>query len=213
MTFFFCQYSPNHLCFYLPNNPIVKPLQPTPTPFYFFYHFPPPVPPVSLHTTSLKERGWESDSHIMPWSLSLAVCGRWRCACWWPPPFSPWRAAGACVWAGAGTSGKPAARPPWHCRRTSGEENRHTKKGKEKENRMGFRVLSLLSKCYGQENKNCSPWRQPQFFVAHTPSLLNSTPANSTLSCHRGKWWNIQWSKLGMRMGGRSWMDGWRVQV
>ncbi len=61
-----------------------------------------------------------------PWSLCLAVFGHWRCACWWLHPFWPWRAAAACVWAGAGTWGKPVARPPWRCRRISVQTEEHS---------------------------------------------------------------------------------------
>ncbi len=116
----FCQYTPKPLLY-----PKITQMS-TITTHCPPYHLPPPFSPVSLHTSSLQEKGWKCDwdSHFRPWSLSLAVCGRWRCACWWPPPFSPWRLAGVCVWAGAGTWGKPAARPPWHCRRTSADGNR-----------------------------------------------------------------------------------------
>ena len=105
---------------------------------------------MSLLITSVQERGW--DSLFRPWSLSLAVFGRWRCACWWPLLFSPWPVAGACVWVGAGTWGKPAVLPPWHCKRISEETNWK----KKKENRTDFRPVSL-SKYFDQENKTVLP--------------------------------------------------------
>lgn len=136
------------------------------------YHLPPPFSPVSLHPSSLQERGWKRgwDSHFRPWSLSLAVGGRWRCACWWPPPFSPWQVVGACVWAGAGTWGRPAARPPWHCRRISAEGNTKT--------RTGFRPL-LLSKWYHQEKQVCSTL----FYNPPPPQLGSGLPQGKMVTC------------------------------
>lgn len=191
------QYTPKHLCSTFKINQMSTITTHCPP-----YHLPPPFSPLSLHTSSLQERGWKCDwdSHFRPWSLSLAVCGRWRCACWWPPPFSPWRSAGACVWAGAGTWGKPAARPPWRCRRTSAEGNRKKRAEWVSDcftfpNVMGKRtnMFSLWAPSF------CSPPPSPI-----TPHQLSSELSQGKMVAGVAGWeWRECWVGTGEEVGWR----------